>query len=107
MGLALCRLGSTLSQVYLCLFAGAGAAAAANDAAGYFKFELLRRLVLEFAVPWVSLAVSARRKASGASGPTSQGSSGLSPSLQQAARDALRLGFDPFTGVWDVTRDIG
>jgi hypothetical protein len=44
-----------------CLAAGAGAAAAANDAAGYFKYELLRRVVMEFVMPWVTLSLSARR----------------------------------------------
>lgn len=130
--------------------AGAGAAAAAQDAAGYFKFELLRRVALEFVLPWVSLLLAKRRKNAGkhsrppvhgqrtgqaatpaapaqsagattasrtvgsavraASGRAdiSQQQSSMQEQIDRAAdSDVLRPAFEPFTGIWDVTRDMG
>lgn len=168
---------STESLKLLLVIAGAGAAAAANDAAGYFRFELLRRLILEFVMPWVSLLLATRRKAAGkrpeaqpaatirtvtATATARDPSTGhvstavvtasdndlrtsstvgsavragfrnadssqvagqvprqaapaaagrLSPEVSGAGyvadSDVLRPRFDSFTGIWDVTRDMG
>lgn len=136
------------------ILAGAGAAAAAKDAAGYFKYELLRRVALEFVLPWVSLLLAKRRNkhagkhsrppaaaqrtgqaattpaapAQSAGATTASGTVGSavraafgradsSPQQQSgmqeqhtdraADSDVLRPAFDPFTGIWDVTRDMG
>lgn len=104
--------------------AGAGAAAAANDAAGYFKYELLRRVVMEFVMPWVTLSLSARRhkaqkrkamqstgQATSAAAPgtvPSKGSTAVVPvGATEGETAVLKPSFDSFTGIWDVTRDMG
>jgi hypothetical protein len=129
------------------VLAGAGAAAAAKDAAGYFKFELLRRVALEFVLPWVSLLLAERRKkagklsnrqpdqrtgqavtpaapaqpagatttSAGTVGSAMRAAFGSADNTQQqqtdraaaANSDVLRPAFDPFTGIRDVTRDMG
>jgi hypothetical protein len=119
------------------LSTGAGAAAAANDAAAYFRLELLRRIAMEFVMPWVSTLFARRRQAAtqraAAAAPaqersqsgnmtgqkgrqlvsraTAAGVKMSSPAAADAASssvdDALKPQFDPFTGVWDVTRDMG
>jgi hypothetical protein len=42
--------------------AGAGAAAAAADVAGYYQWELLRRLAMEVCLPWATLRYRARQQ---------------------------------------------
>lgn len=118
---------------------GAGAAAAANDAAAYFKFELLRRIAMEFVMPWVASLLARRQQtakqhvatqhasqtiASGSmtgqqgllakqegSGTTTSGAGATAGATAGASSssvdDALKPQFDPFTGAWDVTRDMG
>lgn len=157
-------LSHTTWESTCCVFptAGAGAAAAANDAAGYFKYELLRRIAMEFVMPWVSLLLVTRRKAANkcqrqqqpqnpqaqpmqASSAVAQPVGTIGTTTVSAAEDrrggtvggyvtaafsdadkgkhhgsmqkrsgaadvdsnVLRPQFDPFTGIWDVTRDMG
>lgn len=69
---------------------GAGAAAAANDAAGYFRFELLRRIVLEFGMPWASLLLAQRRRARSKGGARNNASSSASDSSTLAGESSGR-----------------
>lgn len=77
-------------SLYSCVSnAGAGAAAAAADAAGYFRLELLRRLAMEFVMPWTTWIIMAARQQPGSKSNNSNNTAnlGLGTPTQSAQRD--------------------
>lgn len=73
------------------MLAGAGAAAAANDAAAYFRLELVRRVVMELAMPWITLWVNTKRRTAQLQQGQRQHSAAPPTSPKRSSESALLL----------------